>query len=528
MGKIQSITILDSLHQGQFTFSSNTSKEDFDLLKQALDAAISGVIITDNQQPDNPIIYCNKAFETITGYSRREVIGHNCRFLQQEDRNQVARETLRNAVAKGESCVVELRNYKKDGTLFWNELYMSPIKDAEGKVCYFTGVQNDITRRKQAEEELRTDKAKMERRIEERTRSLRESEEYLNSIVQTVRESLLVLSPDLKVLSVNDHFMKSFKVSREETEGRTLYDLGNGQWDIAELKNLLEQILPTNNPVIDFEVSHDFPHIGKKLMLLNAHRIELEGQYKDRILIAIEDITDRRAIEQRKDDFLSIASHELKTPLTTIKGYIQMISKLTAESQDAKLKGAVEKTNAYVERLNGLISELLDVSRIQSGKIELHKAPFDFDTMVKESVEALQHANLSHKVVVTGATNCSFTGDESHITQVMTNLLSNAIKYSPDSHEVEVHLSRVSNFLKVAVTDHGVGIPRDEQAKIFERFYRVSSIQQRFPGMGIGLYLCAEIIRNHGGSLWVESEVGRGSVFSFTLPLDEKGEGDGR
>jgi PAS domain S-box-containing protein len=520
---------LDSLQKGQFSFTNQTSKQDFQLLTKALDASISGIIITDHQQPDNPIIYCNKAFEDITGYTRSDIIGHNCRFLQQEDRNQQARQTLFNAIKEGGKCVVEIRNYKKDGTLFWNELYMSPIKDENGNVLFFIGVQNDITRRKLAEEELKSDKKKMERRIEERTQSLRESEEYLASIVQTVRESLIVLSPDLKVLSVNSHFMKTFKVSREETEGKLLYDLGNGQWNIPELKKVLEQILPTNNPVVDFEVSHDFPHIGKKLMLLNAHRIELEGQYKDRILIAIEDITERRAIEQRKDDFLSIASHELKTPLTTIKGYVQIIGRLTADMQNEKLKGAVEKTTTYVERLNNLISELLDVSRIQSGNIELHKVPFDFDAAVVDAVENLQQAGHSHKITVTGKTGCTFNGDESHITQVITNLLSNAIKYSPNQQTVGVHLSVVSDYIKFAVTDNGVGIPRDEQPKIFDRFYRVGSTQQHFPGMGIGLYICAEIIRNHEGSIWVESEPGKGSVFSFTLPLSEqKGAKDAR
>lgn len=514
------IIILDSLNKGEFAFSHATIQQDFQLLTAALDASISGIIITDNQQPDNPIIYCNKAFEQISGYNRAEIIGHNCRFLQKDDRNQQAREKLREAIQQGKNCVVDIRNYRKDGTLFWNELFMSPITDPSGQVNYFIGVQNDVTRRKQAEEEVRSNHTKMEQRIEERTRSLRESEEYLASIVQTVRESLIVLTPSLKVLSVNNHFINTFKVSREETEGRILYELGNGQWDIPELRELLEKILPTNNPVIDFEVSHDFPHIGKKLMLVNAHRIELEGQFKDRILIAIEDITERRAIEQRKDDFLSIASHELKTPLTTIKGYVQIINKLIANKDDEKLKAAVGKTSLYVERLNNLIGELLDVSRIQSGKIELHKALFNFDEVVNEAVDSLRQASQSHKIVVTGSTGSELYGDESHITQVITNLLSNAIKYSPDHKEVGVHLSLISDFIKVAITDHGVGIPRDEQKKVFDRFYRVGSIQQRFPGMGIGLYICAEIIRNHNGTIWVESEPGKGSTFSFTLPLN--------
>lgn len=495
--------------------------KDVELLKKALDASISGIIITDNNQPDNPIIYCNAAFEQITGYSRAEIIGHNCRFLQKDDRNQPAREKLRNDIAKGNNSVIEIRNYRKDGTFFWNELNVSPIKNSSGVVDYFIGVQNDITRRKNAEEGLKLNQSKLEQRVAERTQSLKENEEYLASIVQTVRESLIVLSPDYMVISVNDHFRRTFKVSREETEGRSLFDLGNGQWNIAELRRLLEQILPTNNPVIDFEVSHDFPHIGKKLMLLNAHRIELQGQFKDRILLAIEDITERRAIEQRKDDFLSIASHELKTPLTTIKGYVQIISRLTSQINNEKLKSAVSKTSLYVERLNNLIGELLDVSRIQSGSIELHMQQFDFDQIVEESADSIRQATNSHEIVITGATNKKFKGDESHISQVITNLLSNAVKYSPDAHEVRLHLSIVGDYLKVAVTDRGVGISRDEHQKVFERFYRVKHIQQRFPGMGIGLYVCSEIIKKHGGTLWVESEPGKGSTFSFTLPLEQ-------
>ncbi|QEC80580.1 PAS domain S-box protein [Mucilaginibacter ginsenosidivorax] len=497
-------------------------KQDLSLLIQALDSSISGIILTDNQQPDNPIIYCNKAFERITGYRRHEIIGHNCRFLQKEDRNQKERLVLRKAVDDGTECVVEMRNYQKNGTLFWNELYMSPIKDERGNVCYFIGVQNDITRRKKAEQELLHQQSVMEAQIQERTRSLRESEDYLSSIVQTVRESLVVLDPGFKVLSVNDHFLKTFKVTKEETEGKLLYELGNGQWDIVQLKELLESILPTNNPVEEFEVEHDFPHIGKKLMLLNAHRIELEGQYKDRILIAIEDITDRRELERRKDDFLSIASHELKTPLTTIKGYVQVMQRLLPETVSDKFKDILRKTGVYVERLNTLISELLDMSRIQTGNIELHKETFDFDRAIHEAVENIQTATKTHQIIIRGQATNSYTGDESHIVQVINNLLSNAIKYAPESGEVQVYLSRVSNYLKVSVSDKGMGIKIEDQKKIFDRFYRVGDIQQRFPGMGIGLYVCDQIIKNHGGTLWVESEPAQGSTFSFTLPLDER------
>lgn len=511
----------------RFSFSGQSWEENFELLTKALDTSISGIIITDNTQPDNPIVYCNEAFENISGYARNEIIGHNCRFLQKEDRGQKARSILKDAVVKGINCKVEIRNYRKNGDLFWNELYMSPIKNQHGVVTHFIGVQNDVSPRKKAEQDLRQQQDLMERKIEERTQSLKDSEAFLSSIIHTVRESLLVLDPDFFVISVNSHFLKTFKVNSEETVGKHLYELGNHQWDIPKLKELLITILPTNNPVEDFEVEHDFPHIGRKLMLLNAHRVELEGQYKDQILLAIEDITERREIERRKDDFLSIASHELKTPLTTIKGYVQALERMVPNQASDKFKSVLAKTGVYVERLNNLIAELLDVSRIQTGNIELHKMPFDFDKMIFDVVDAVQTATHNHKIIVKGSSGINLSGDESHIIQVVNNLVSNAIKYAPEAGEVLLHISRVSDYVKLSVTDYGVGISPEDQKRVFERFFRVGEIQQRFPGMGIGLYICDQIIKNHNGSLWVESEKGKGATFSFTLPIKE-GEADGK
>lgn len=505
-----------------FSLSTETLRQDFELLTKALDSSTSGIIITDNTQPDNPIIFCNAAFEKITGYQRSEIIGHNCRFLQQQDRGQPARAVLANAVKEGKECTIEIRNYHKNGNLFWNELYMSPVTDDSGAVTHFIGIQNDITSRKKIELDLQDQKDGMEKKVKERTSELRDSEAFLTSIIQTVREGLLVLDRDFKVISANDHFLRTFKVNSQETIGKKLYDLGNGQWNIDRLKELLIRILPTNNPVIDFEVTHDFPHIGKKLMLLNAYRIELEGQYKDQILLAIEDITERREIERRKDDFLSIASHELKTPLTTIKGFVQALERMKPANASEKYNQTLQKVALYVDRLNSLITDLLDVSRIQSGNIELHNELFDFDKMVKEAVENLQASTVSHQIKIKGAAGTIVLGDEGHITQVLNNLISNAIKYAPNSQEVLVYVSKVSNYVKVAVTDYGLGISAEDQQSVFERFFRGGDIQKRFPGMGIGLYICEQIVKNHGGTIWVESEKGKGSTFSFTLPISRE------
>ncbi len=501
---------------------ANTSAAlDLSILSNVLDATNTGIVITNNLLPDNPIIYCNPAFEELTGYKRNEIIGHNCRFLQGKDRGQSAIKELSSAIAEGKNCRVEIRNYTKQGKLFWNELYLSAVKDENQQITHFIGIQNNISERKKSQAELELNQYETEKRVEERTRMYRESQEFLSSIVETIRESLLVMDKNYNVLSANNHFLNTFKVTINETKGKLLYELGNGQWDIPELKRMMEEILPTNNPVLDYEVEHDFPYIGKKLMLLNAHRIELEGAYKDWILLAIEDITERKAIQQRKDDFLSIASHELKTPLTTIVGYMQMMNRLMPEHASDKFKTVVKKTEKHVERLNQLLSELLDVSRIQTGNIALHKEEFDFDRMVRETIEAFQTASPGRKIVLNGKVDTLFNGDESHLVQVITNLLSNAIKYSPHDSEVEVQVSLISDFIKLSVIDRGMGISADEQKKVFDRFYRVGEVQKHYPGMGIGLYICQQIITNHEGTIWVESEKTKGSVFNITLPLKQ-------
>lgn len=507
--------------------NNNIMNKDLAIYLQALNSTNCGVIITDNTQRDNPIIYCNKAFETMTGYSTDEIIGHNCRFLQAQDRSQSERKKLRESINNGEDCKVEIRNYKKNGTLFWNELFISPVKNENGEIIHFIGIQNDITDKKNTEHQLREEKHSVEKKITERTKELTDKEAFLSSIIQTVRESLLVLDADYRVLSANSHFLSSFKVTLDDTLGKVLFELGNHQWDIDQLKELLTKILPTNNPVVDYEVEHHFPHIGKKVMLLNAYRIEFEGEYKDRILIAIEDITEKKELDRRKDDFLSVASHELKTPLTTIKGLIQLLQRMAPNGPTDKFISLLDKASVYVDRLNILITELLDTSKIQSGNIELHKDPFDIDTLMRDTIENLSMANSSYKISLSGNTKATVNGDELQISQVINNLISNAIKYSPEADKVDVNMNVVGSFIKITVTDYGMGIHADDRTKIFERFFRANNIQKKFPGLGIGLYVSKEIIANHKGTLWVESEVGEGSTFSFTLPIMKK-ENDGK
>ncbi len=233
------------------------------------------------------------------------------------------------------------------------------------------------------------------------------------------------------------------------------------------------------------------------------------------------DITERKTLEQRKDEFIGVASHELKTPLAVVKGYVQLLDRIVQEGQDKKAKAYLAKTLTYINRLNALIVDLLDVSKIQAGRLKMDRTEFDFNQMLEEAVEANQILGHNHLISISNDTNLKVVGDKNRIEQVLTNLISNAIKYSPSSNKVVIRVTRDHNFIIVGAQDFGIGIPKSKQARIFDRFYRVDEHTKQFSGLGIGLYISAEIVERHGGRLWVESEEGQGSTFYFSLPISE-------
>ncbi|TDS06782.1 PAS domain-containing sensor histidine kinase [Sphingobacterium paludis] len=487
----------------------------------ALDASVDGVVITDNKLPDNPIIYCNQAFCDITGYSMDEIIGHNCRFLQANDRNQEVRRTIADAIKEGKACQVDIRNYKKDGSLFFNELSISPVYDEDGNITHFIGIQNDITRRKEAEHSLKLERENLEKRVNERTKELQEHEAFLKGIVETIRESLIVLNPDLKIALVNKHFEKFFKINANELIDQKLTDVLEGSWNIPELVNLLENVLPEHNPFEDFEVVHDFPYIGTRRLILNASQITVGGAYQNWILLAMEDITERYVIEKKKDDFIAIASHEMKTPITVVKGNLQLLERMLEKGDMEGYKPRLRQSMDSMENLNRLISNLLDTSILTSGSTNKTSEVIKVIDIIDTPLAQVGEVYKSHDFVLYGDTDLEILGNKDQLSQVITNLLINAAKYSKDSKQVVMHVGRVGNFAKISVTDTGIGIAKENHKRVFDRFYRVSGNDNNYFGAGIGLYISQQIVADHGGTIWVESEIGEGSVFSITLPLSK-------
>jgi PAS domain S-box-containing protein len=237
-------------------------------------------------------------------------------------------------------------------------------------------------------------------------------------------------------------------------------------------------------------------------------------------VLEFQDITKRKELERQKDDFIGVASHELKTPVTSLKTYTQVLKRRFEKQGDMAAAESLKKIDIQINKLTALITDLLDVTRSQTGNLNFRLEKFNFDALVTEVVENIQLTTLKHIIEIKGKTGVEILADRDRTGQVLINLLSNAIKYSPASNSIVVHLSRNKKEILVGIEDFGIGIPTDKIDQIFDRFMRVSGqAMETFAGLGLGLYISAQIIKRLGGKIWVESKLNQGSTFYFTLPL---------
>ena len=330
----------------------------------------------------------------------------------------------------------------------------------------------------------------------------------------------------------NQGFAKSWSKRAEEILGLSgkefIESQENGlskvyEKDLPWVSKILEQLISgevERNKVQQRNITKD----GKVIWCewFNSVLKDKDGKVKT-IMSLVQDITEQKQREWQKDNFLSIVSHELKTPLTTIKACGQIAESMLEEKGDAGTLGIIKRMSNQVNKLTSLVQDLLDFSKIQKGKLMYNEAYFDFNELVKEVIDDMQTISSIHKIKNNSGKTETIFGDKDKLSQVLNNLLSNAIKYSPKAGSIVVSTKRQKDGIELSVQDFGIGILAQDQKNVFEQFYRVDRDNQTtFPGMGIGLYICSEIITRHGGKIWVESIIDKGSTFYTWLPLDHR------
>ncbi|HSX09369.1 MAG TPA: ATP-binding protein [Candidatus Saccharimonadales bacterium] len=346
---------------------------------------------------------------------------------------------------------------------------------------------------------------------------------HIEAIINAIHEPVLILDRKLTIQSLNKAFLKKFKVNKEKTLGINLSELD----DNPQMEHLVKRLKKLSRHTSSFEeveLTFSFKKVGIRTLLISAKQISYDHKNSDVILLGIQDITQRRLIEKQKNDFVGYVTHELKTPLTSLSAFVQLLQGYHEKTGDKKSQFLLAKVSGQVERLTKLLDSFTSVYKAQTGMLELHKETTDLYEIARETVEMFQYMTTTHTISIEGNITRPISLDKERIRQVLVNLLINAIKYSPHADAIVVKLHEKANNVIVSVQDFGSGIPKEAQSQIFDRFFRVKGKNQEYAvkGLGLGLYIALEIIKAHGGRLWVESVEDKGATFLFSLPVGKK------
>lgn len=468
-------------------------EEALNLFYQVVEQTQDSIFITDKK---GVITFVNQAFENLTGYPREKVLGKTPSIITSGKHQSKVYKTLWKTILSGKPYRAVIINEKKNGEFFYVDHSITAIKDNQGEITHFVGVWKDISERMQAEEE----------------------HHKLAAIVSASDDAIYGRDPEGIITSWNQGAEKLYGYSAKEAMGTNV------------------KIIFPKDKQEEYQAILEVIKMGERIDHLETVRKRQDGREID-VSVSISpifdssgklmgssvidrDITTEKELERRKDVFISMASHELKTPLTTLKVLTHILQKKINPQISQESAHYLGKIDDQLNKLINLVEDLLDLSKIQTGKLQLSKQIFDLNTLIHETVEDITNAYDSHQIVIEGSCGTSLKGDKDRLNQVLTNLLINAIKYSPKNSQVKVKILPDTNKVTVAVEDFGIGISKTHQLRIFDRFYRAAGHSEKtYPGLGIGLCISAEIIRRHGGKLWVQSLKRKGSTFSFSLPL---------
>ncbi|HLX40811.1 MAG TPA: PAS domain-containing sensor histidine kinase [Ktedonobacteraceae bacterium] len=473
------------------------AQQELRLSEERLRLALSGTSVTIYQQ-DIQLRY-TWIYNPLSAFSPETIIGKTDADFVLPDEARWLTEIKQQVLCSGKGIRTELGTTSVAG-VHVHDLTVEPLYDSAGRIIGVTGVSVDITERKQMEA------------------TLRQNESLRRFILESMPQKIFTAKPNGEVDYFNQQWM--------EFTGLSFVQIKNWGWiqfihpeDVEENINRWQHSIDTGEP---FQFVHRFRRNDGVYIWHLSRALPMRDE-DGKIVMWIgsnTDISEQRELEQRKDDFISMASHELRTPITTLKGLTQIIARKLERKGIDDFAANLATMDKQINRLTRLIAELLDVSKIQAGRLDYDEEPVDIDVLVHETIEMLQPSNPTHIFSITGATSATILGDQDRLSQVLTNLISNAVKYSPQATNVDIALAATDTTALIRVTDYGVGIPQIHQSKIFDRFYRVfDAHDSAFPGLGMGLYIACEIVHRHCGTLTVASEEGNGSTFTVSLPL---------
>lgn len=393
-------------------------------------------------------------------------------------------------------------------TFYYNFTY-KPIRNLSGEIYAILNMAVDVT-----------DMVESKERMRKNAEELSLSEAKYKNLSEAMPQIVWTASPEGEFTYFNERMEEYLGLNQHELQPRDVSSFIHPD----DLPKILSVWRKASQHKTDFEVEHRAfdKKTGDYFWLLSrgVPDLGLNGEILQWVGSST-DINEFKILQKQKDTFLAIASHELKTPLTSMKIYAQVLEKALKKSGDEKNAAFARKMDEQIVKLTALIGDLLDVTKINSGKLGLNLSHFDFKNLVDEIVEE-QQLSSRHKILNYSKPVGTVFADRSRIGQVITNLIGNAIKYSPEADEIIIETEICDNDIQFSVKDFGIGMPSDKADKVFEQYYRVSGDEQHtFPGLGLGLYIASQIVERSSGKIWVNSVLGKGSTFCFSLPKSD-------
>jgi PAS domain S-box-containing protein len=476
------------------------------LLKNITKASPTGLWMTDEQ---GNMAYVNQTWIDWTGLSFEQSMGDGwTTAIIDEDRDRVLAKYKSDLNLRA-SHEVDLRIKHKNGFIRWCIATANPQYSSDGRFLGYIGACVDVS-----------EKIRIEKQLKINNDALNDQIKQYEFVTGFMPVQLWTATADGISDYVNARTVEYFGKTAEEILGSPGSDFIHPE-DFEKFLKVWEHSLKTGAPY-QFEFRLRDKHGIYKWHLARALPFYIDGKIA-KWFGTNTDIDDQKQLQHQKDDFLGIASHELKTPVTSIKAYAQVLGAMLNKEGETKKAEMVARMDAQVNRLTNLIGDLLDVTKINSGRLQFNKTRFDFNLAIKEAMDDLQHTTNRHTLIADFTETGEIYSDKDRISQVITNLITNAIKYSPHSDKIIVSTKLENKEVTVCVQDFGIGIPEDKADRVFEQFYRVSGNKQHtFPGLGLGLYISSEIVKREGGRMWVNSVEGKGSTFCFALPANDK------
>ncbi len=448
---------------------------------------------------DGIILAINDAFTQRFGYSHSDIIGKHLSllFTEEDKRNGKPEKEIRASLNTGQAFD---NNYlvAKDKSITWVSGESVLVESSDGKANILKIIQ-DIQQQKKSET------------------SLDNLNQFNENILSSIEDVVIVLDERMNIIKTNRAFSTLFKDLGQNAEKMNFADLIKPHDAFEQVERNIQNAISSGVGFSNISIEIEATSGEKRVFDINCSPMQ-NASAGNNVLLVIHDITVHKQVEREREDVIGFVAHELRNPLANLVLCNELISEAIKENNPEAANDILQKSKNNVSRLNKMIAELYDATRVNSGNLILDISIFNFGDMIKEAIETIAVLHPSYKILVKGTGDEEVRGDRYRLIQVVTNYLSNGIKYSNDNTEVVLTIIPGKEKITVSVKDEGVGISPKQLPFIFERFFRAEKTKN-LEGIGLGLYLCKQIIHAHRGQVWAESEEGKGSTFYFSIPL---------